>query len=347
MTKNQHVNNETAARQENEPANDVEQVAAVPVVVPRVPQPIFTIVNPPLIDDISRESLLEWLRLRKEYVAVTEARCKAANEDLNSTLRTVRDSFNEDLLETMCETRWDVDIEDLTDEFLMEKITEITSSFKNKVLPDMDDLFGNELKMNESISDVEARVTAYFHLANEIIKRNGVTDLFAGEDGIKGKCKVLMKFLPGPLSKKVVNELEYRSGEAKASVRSLYKVVSNLALDLEKENRAVMLMKAKLPKSAKPFSTRGPMKVTTNKKTVTLTTVVPKAKQNLSAGHKQGEQRQVTGGPPPKQCFHCGGGHGFIECPTATEADKEAIRAKRRAEFKARKQASNQQGKRN
>eukprot|EP00644_Phytophthora_capsici_P016909 jgi/Phyca11/125691/e_gw1.59.125.1 len=236
--------NESTARQD---ADDVEQAAAGPGVVPRVPQPIIAIVNAPLINDISRESLLQWLRPRKEYIAVTEARCLAANEDVKAVLRTVRDSFNEDLLETMRETRWDIDIEDLTDESLME---EITSSFMNKELPDTDEWFGSELKLNESTSD----------------------------------CKVLMKFLPGPLSRKVANEQEYRSGEAKASVRCLYKVVSNLALELEKENK------------------------------------------------EQSEQRKVTGDPPPKQCFHCGGDHGFIDCPTATETDKEAIRAKRRAD---------------
>ncbi|KAE8962275.1 hypothetical protein PR003_g30847 [Phytophthora rubi] len=146
---------------------------------PRVPQPIFTIVNAPLITDVSREALLEWMKLRKEYVAVIEARCKAANEDVKAVLRS-----------------------NATDEFLMDKIKEITASFKNRELPDMDDLFSDELKFDLTISDVEARVTAYFHLANEIIKRNGVSDLFLGEEGIKRKCKVLVKFLPGPLKKK-------------------------------------------------------------------------------------------------------------------------------------------------
>ncbi|KAE8959951.1 hypothetical protein PR002_g30369 [Phytophthora rubi] len=182
---------------------------------PRVPQPIFTIVNAPLITDVSREALLEWMKLRKEYVAVIEARCKAANEDVKAVLRSVHDSFDSNLLETMCETRWDVDLENVTDEFLMDKIKEITASFKNRELPDMNDLFSDELKFDLTISDVEARVTAYFHLANEIIKRNGVSDLFLGEEGIKRKCKVLVKFLPGALKKKTKNELEYRSGEAK------------------------------------------------------------------------------------------------------------------------------------
>ncbi|KAE9068868.1 hypothetical protein PF010_g26893 [Phytophthora fragariae] len=153
-----------------------------------------------MIADISREALLEWLKLRKEYVAMTEARCKVGNEDVTGVLRSVRDSFDEDLLETMCETRWDVEIKDLTDDFLMAHIKAITGSFMNRELPDIDDLFRDELKFDLTISDVEARVTAYFHLANEIIKRNGVSDLFSGEDGVKRKCKVLVNSIPGPLT---------------------------------------------------------------------------------------------------------------------------------------------------
>ncbi|KAK1943266.1 hypothetical protein P3T76_004662 [Phytophthora citrophthora] len=124
-------------------------------------------------------------------------------------------------------------------------------------------------------------------------------------------------------------------------------VVSNLALELEKENKAVMQIKAKIPKNAKPFSTRGTMKIINDKKTEIMTSSVPKVKLRTVIGSKQGEQRQATGAPPPKQCFQCKGEHGFIDCLTATEADKEAIWAKRPAEFKARRQASNQQGKRN
>lgn len=202
MTSSQQANQESAAKVQIEDDASVSVPVVVQPSVPRAPQPIFAIVNAPLITDVSREALLDWLKFRKEYVAVTEARCKAGNEDVKAVLRSVRNSFDENLLETMCETRWDVDLDNLTDEFLMTKITEITASFKNRELPDMDALFSAELKFDMSRSDIEGRVTAYFHLANEIIKRNGVKDLFLGEEGVKRKCKVLMKFLPGPLKKK-------------------------------------------------------------------------------------------------------------------------------------------------
>ncbi|KAE9141321.1 hypothetical protein PF002_g23 [Phytophthora fragariae] len=147
----------------------------------------------------------------------------------------------------------------------------------------MNDLFGSEFKLDPSITDIEARVMTYFHLANEIIKRNSVSDLFAGADGIKRKCKVLVKFLPDPLMKSE-NELEYRSGEIKANMRGLYRIVSNLALELDKETRAVKQIKMKTPKPAKMFSTRGPMKIS-GRKPGTVVNAAPKPKQ------QQGELR--------------------------------------------------------
>ncbi|GMF51789.1 unnamed protein product [Phytophthora fragariaefolia] len=254
---------------------------------PRVPQPIFTIVNAPLITDVSREALLEWMKLRKEYVAVIEARCKAANEDVKAVLRSVNDSFDSNLLETMCETRWDVDLGNVTDEFLMDKIREITASFQNRELPDTDDLFSEELKFDLTISDVETRVTAYFHLANAIIKRNGVCDLFLGVEESEGQGAKHNKAFVKDRSVKAFNkEMVHAVGVAATGV-----------------------------------------------------------KRSAGGTPRHGDQRNFSRSPHPKKCFHCEGEHEFIKCPTATEADKAAIREKRRAEYKARLQAGYQQRK--
>lgn len=53
-------------------------------------------------------------------------------------------------------------------------------------------------------------MTAYIHLADEIVRRNGVHDLCAGDEGVKHNCKILVKFLPEDLDKTVKNELVYR-----------------------------------------------------------------------------------------------------------------------------------------
>ncbi|KAE8909979.1 hypothetical protein PF003_g6199 [Phytophthora fragariae] len=55
MMKNQQEIYERAARLDDEEVNAADQDTCLPAVIPRVPHPIFAIVNPPLIDDILRE----------------------------------------------------------------------------------------------------------------------------------------------------------------------------------------------------------------------------------------------------------------------------------------------------
>ncbi|KAG3080161.1 hypothetical protein PI124_g18966 [Phytophthora idaei] len=126
------------------------------------------------------------------------------------------------------------------------RLKEIIQNFKNRELPDIGNLFSEELKF-----DVEDRVTSYFHLANEIITHNGMRDLFLGDNGSKRKCKVLMKHLPGSLQKTA-------NGEAKTCVTKLYAVVNNLALEPEKEIRVVKRMNPNQQSRARVLAQRAP-----------------------------------------------------------------------------------------
>lgn len=82
----------------------------------------------------------------------------------------VKSSFDANVLETLCEVCWGVEQSSVTDDFLLEKIHEITDSFQNQELPDVKELFREELRMNMSTTDIDARVIEYFHLCNSLIK---------------------------------------------------------------------------------------------------------------------------------------------------------------------------------
>ncbi|OWY93213.1 LOW QUALITY PROTEIN: Cleavage induced protein [Phytophthora megakarya] len=99
----------------------------------RAPQPIFAVVAAPLITSTSREALLEWLKLRKAYEEATRER--NGKEDYRSVLKGVRSSFDADLLNTLCEASWGVEKDELTDEFLIEKIHAITDNYQNQAPP--------------------------------------------------------------------------------------------------------------------------------------------------------------------------------------------------------------------
>ncbi|KAJ0400435.1 hypothetical protein ATCC90586_006519 [Pythium insidiosum] len=204
-----------------------------------VPQPIFTFVTAPKLTDTSHEALTRWHDLRLEYEEAIKARCKTTGEDLSAVMVSVRNSFDEALLDTLCEIKWERTKDELTEKFLWDWVLDTVENFKNKTLPDIDDLFQQELVMVLNKGDVDAQVTEYFHLCNTIIRTNGLTGLFKRDDGTKKKCKILVSCLPPKLKRKVKNEIDFRLPEAKSSVPELFKVVSEKALELEREERAV------------------------------------------------------------------------------------------------------------
>lgn len=148
-----------------------------------VPQPIYTFITAPKIDDTSHDALTRSLDLRLEYEEAIRARCKTTNEDVAAIMVSVRNSVEESLLDIMCEIKWKRAKEDLTDEYLWKWIKETVENFKNKTLPDIDELFRSELVMSTSQGDVDAQVTEYFHKCDMIIRSNGLVGLFKGEDG--------------------------------------------------------------------------------------------------------------------------------------------------------------------
>ncbi|OWZ09292.1 Cleavage induced protein [Phytophthora megakarya] len=135
----------------------------------RVPHPIFAIVNPPKVSSMARAALVDWLKLRKEYEEYTKDRCKDSKEDVSAVMKRVKSSFDANVLETLCEVCWGVDQSNVTDDFLLNKIHEITDSFQNLELPDVKELFREELDMNTINTDIDARIIEYFHLCNSLI----------------------------------------------------------------------------------------------------------------------------------------------------------------------------------
>ncbi|POM61054.1 Cleavage induced Hypothetical protein, partial [Phytophthora palmivora] len=123
----------------------------------RVPHPTFAIVNPPKVSSMAREALVDWLKLRKEYEEYTRDRCKDGKEDVDAVMKSVKCSFNANVLETLCEVCWGVDQGSVTDDFLLKEIHEITDSFQNQELPDVKELFREELRMNTTTKDIDAR----------------------------------------------------------------------------------------------------------------------------------------------------------------------------------------------
>ncbi|KAG6583149.1 Cleavage induced protein [Phytophthora cinnamomi] len=83
------------------------------------------------------EALVEWLKLRKQYEKYTKDHCKDGKEDVAAVMKSEKSSFYTNVFETRCEICWSVEQSRVTDDFLLEKIHEITDKFQNQELPDV------------------------------------------------------------------------------------------------------------------------------------------------------------------------------------------------------------------
>ncbi|KAE9105592.1 hypothetical protein PF010_g12958 [Phytophthora fragariae] len=289
-----------------------------------VAHPIFMVTAAPKVEDISHEALTRWVDLRLEYEEIMRARCVSSGEYLKSVMRSVRNSFDDSFLETLCETKWDKSKDDLTDEFIWDWIMKTVRNFKTNALPNIDELFQDQLVMSMNKTDIDARVMDYFHLCNTIVKTNGLTALFSEEDGTKKKCKVLLNCLPGELKTRVKNEIDFRLLAAKSSVSELFKVVSEKALEIDREAKALAKNKRRpqTQETKQEMATRPPKRGR-----------IVQEKQKSRESQLQTTQRPIfrtdsgQNQPGPKGgCWTCGGQHRQADCPEAPAGDATRTR---------------------
>ena len=267
---------------------------------PVVSQPLFVPLLPPMVIDISHEALSEWLSLREGYEQSVKAQAKITGEPLGRLMTSVRSSFDESLLETLCETTFGIEKDGVTDDYLMQWITEKVNSFQNQSMPMIKELFEGELKMTLGMRDVEAEVINYFHQCNEIIRSNGLGLLFNGqEDGIQKKCKILLHCLPPRIKEMVKNVTSFKDAKAMTSILAFRQVVYDQTLKYELEHRS---------QASKRRNTDTADTVSTNKR-------VRPARQ--SRGQQQAEvaSSKLPSTSKSKGCWKCGGDHKKCDCP--------------------------------
>ncbi|KAE8903459.1 hypothetical protein PF003_g12429 [Phytophthora fragariae] len=313
------------SRSSNEARNPVSSTSTA-----RITQPIFAFVMPPKVSSIARDELVEWLKLRKEYEETMKERCKDGKEDIGTVMKSVKNSFDEYLLETLCEVSWGVTVDKVTDDFLLEQIHAITDSYQNQVLPPVNELFQNELRMDMNNMDITSRVTNYFMSCNTLIKKYGFTSFFEEEHGSKKKCKLIVNSLPAALKEKVKNEIDYRFPEAQSNVMKLYKLICQQALEEAIEHRALnrerkLSHKQKLREQPHPFQKNKRQNTGQQQKADKYQKKGGKVVQ--PAAESSGDKKVQPGqkGAPKTGCFHCGGPHYLSGCPTANKEDRDRL----------------------
>ncbi|KAE8996243.1 hypothetical protein PR002_g19374 [Phytophthora rubi] len=140
---------------------------------------------PPYVTDVSHHALVKWKRERQEYEDAIEARCATTGEDKVKALRSVKNSFNRQILKTLCKYEWGTTIEAVTEERIVSELNTIIGNVMNDAIVDIEAVFAAELKMDLREPDVKARVINYFMKCDEIILQHGLASTFSTSTGKK------------------------------------------------------------------------------------------------------------------------------------------------------------------
>ncbi|ETO72920.1 hypothetical protein F444_11073, partial [Phytophthora nicotianae P1976] len=261
--------------------------------------PIFTPVLPPRLSSTSHASLVQWRKERREYEETVRNRAKGGAEDKIVPIRT---TFDEGLLRMWCSLRWQISIDDVTDEVILTEIDNIISCVKNNNVPDVDDEMREMLRMDLSESDVME------------------------DDGKQQLCRVLIASLePRALREEVERTVRFQARAAKSDEVILHDLVLEKALDQGKNNQNQR--RAKRDRSdgdSGRAPKRGPSKSSTKKPRLTTerstSSSKPPTKKTFS------ERAKV----PRTPCPHCDEMHWLSECPTSSDDQKAENRRKLR-----------------
>eukprot|EP00644_Phytophthora_capsici_P011952 jgi/Phyca11/106685/e_gw1.12.244.1 len=131
---------------------------------------------PPYVNDISHPALVKWKRERQEYEDAIEARCATTGEDKSKALRSVKNSFNRQLLKTLCKFEWGTTVEEITEDRIVSELDKVIGNVMNDVILDIDSIFDARLKMDLDQRDVKARVLNYFMLHLRLVDTTSKSD---------------------------------------------------------------------------------------------------------------------------------------------------------------------------
>ncbi|KAE9034986.1 hypothetical protein PR003_g8309 [Phytophthora rubi] len=165
-----------------------------------VPQPIFELIRAPELRSWEHVALIEWYREWERYVEKVRHRCGVTNETFESVVTTVKSSVRPKTLRNMATYVLKKLLSAVADADIMEAVQARCRTLKNEFVPDVTSLFRQQLKMDMSIDDCDARIFRYYEDFNGIVEDNGLQGLIgtgnesdAGyKSRLKARCRLLV-----------------------------------------------------------------------------------------------------------------------------------------------------------
>ncbi|KAE8997546.1 hypothetical protein PR002_g19001 [Phytophthora rubi] len=296
-----------------------------------IPQPIFEVIRAPELSSWDHAALIEWHREWERYVEKIRHRCTTTGETYENVVATVKGSVKRKTLKNMAMYVLKKSVDDVTDADIMSAVQARCRTLKNEFVPDVTSLFRQSLRMDLSVDDCDARVFRYYEDFNGIVEDNGLQGLIgAGSESdtgyksrMKARCRLLVENLQPPVLKAQISRLiELERRDCKSDDVALFDLILEHA------------------KVQQRF--HGMSQDTTAKRDVKTNKQVRPPQRSSDGSSKDGASRVSAPAPtaprgavatprpprlPPQDgCLVCKGAQWLKDCPTATNAQKEAAR---------------------
>ncbi|KAF4128078.1 hypothetical protein GN958_ATG22731 [Phytophthora infestans] len=168
-----------------------------------VPQAVFKVLHSPSLMAWDQASLVTWVRQRRQYEAKVRNRCAITGERFDPVVTPIRNSIEPRILEHLARWVLKKNPDSVADEDFGLAIKRRCSSLQSRHIPDIDQLFGDRLKMDLRIEDTEARILDYFVLFDKIVKDHGLSGILSSGseneptygERMKLRCMTLLKYV--------------------------------------------------------------------------------------------------------------------------------------------------------
>ncbi|RAW21664.1 hypothetical protein PC110_g21891 [Phytophthora cactorum] len=211
-------------------------------------------------------------------------------------------------------------MDSVTDAMLLAEMKRKIGGMVNDRVPDVSRLFANELKMDLSGVDVEARIARYFMSFDRLVEESGLSGMLgrgpAVGEGMKMRCKLLLIHVtPEILKVDLTRMVELTHREAK--VNDL--VLHDLVIERATRQQQYYLMQSEMKQNStlRPKEDVGTASKTHQRpfKQQPRDPVAPVGGRNV-AGPRN---------PPRDGCLIYKGSHWARDCPTATAEQKAGV----------------------
>lgn len=180
-----------------------------------IPQPIFMFILAPDLSSWEHAALIECHREWERYVEKTRHRCGTTGETFENVVATVKGSVKAKTLRNMATYVLKKPVASVTDADIVSAAEARCRTFKNEFVPDVTSLFRQQLKVDLSIDDCDARIFCYYEDFNGIVEDNGLQGLIEtgneSDAGYKSRlnacCRLLVDNLQPPALKAQISRL--------------------------------------------------------------------------------------------------------------------------------------------